>query len=108
MYDPQQAISDLEAEIEALAHATERCRKIIVVSKIVTGAGGLLLLLTVTGLIQGGPVALVLAITAMLGGIALFGSTTSTREQFVESIRAHEARRAKLINGMTLQNVGGN
>jgi hypothetical protein len=53
-------------------------------------------------------VALVLAITAMLGGIALFGSTTSTREQFVESIRAHEARRAKLINGMTLQNVGGN
>ena len=45
---------------------------------------------------------------AMLGGIAVIGSTTSTREQIVESIRAHEARRAKLINGMTLQNVGGN
>jgi hypothetical protein len=84
MYDPQQAMSDLEAEIEALAHAAERCRKIIVLSKVVTGAGSLLLVLTVSGLIQGGPVSLVLAITAVLGGIALFGSNTSTRDQIVE------------------------
>ena len=106
MSDPQQEIADLEAEIDALTRAAERCRKIIVLSKIATGAGGLLLVLILTGLLRGGPMALVLAITAGLGGVALFGSHTSTRDEIATRIRAHEARRAELIDGMALQNAG--
>lgn len=107
MSDPQQEIADLKAEIDGLTHAAERCRKIIVLSEIATGTGGLLLVLILTGLIRVGPMALVLAITAGLGGVALFGSHTSTRDEIATRIRAQQAKRAELIDGMALQNVGG-
>ena len=106
MSDPQQEIADLEAEIDDLSRAAQRCRKIIVLSKVATSAGGLLLVLILTGVLRGGPVPLVLAITAVLGGIALFGSHQRTRDEMLARIREHEARRAALIDGMTLQKVG--
>src|SRR3954463_12029040 len=105
MSDPQQEIADLEAEIEALTQAAERCRKIIVISKVATGAGFLLLALSLSGLVRFGPAVLVLAITALLGGVALFGSHTSTRQEIAAKISAHEAQRAALINAMALQPV---
>src|SRR5215213_2202371 len=107
MSDPQQEIRDLEAEIEALTQAAERCRKVIVLSKVATGAGGLMLVFILTGLVWVGPAVLVLAITALLGGVALFGSHTSTREEIAVRIRAQEARRAALIDAMVLQPVSG-
>ena len=81
MPDPHQEIADLEAEIDELAHAAERCRKLMVLAKVATGAGGLLFALTLVGLVRSGPGAWVLVITAALGGLALFGSHTSTRDQ---------------------------
>src|SRR4051812_50026440 len=106
MSDPQQEIADLEAEIEALTQAAERCRKIIVLSKRTSRAGGLLLVLILSGLIRLGPMALVLAITAGLGGLALFGSHATTLNEIVARISAREARRAALIDAMALQTVG--
>lgn len=105
MSDPQKEIADLEAEIEALTQAAERCRKVIVLSKLATGAGGLILVVILTGLIRVGPAVLVLAITALLGGVALFGSHTSTREEIAARISAHEAQRAALIDALALQPV---
>ena len=105
MSDPQQEIADLEAEIEALTQAAECCRKVIVLAKLATGAGFLLLVLILSGLVRLGPAVLVLAITALLGGIALFGSHTSTREEIAAKISAHEARRAALIDALALQPV---
>ncbi len=106
MSDPQQEIADLEAEIEALTQAAERCRKIIVLAKLATGAGGLMLVVILTGLIRLGPMALILAITSGLGGLAVFGSHTTTLNEIAARIRAHEARRAALIDAMALQTVG--
>jgi len=108
MSDPQQEIADLEAEIDALAHAADRCHKVIALSKAVSGAGGVLLVLILTGLVWLGPLALVLAITAVLGGVALFGSHQSTRGEIAAKIKSHEARRAELIDRMGLRDVGGN
>lgn len=107
MSDPQQEIADLEAEIEALSQAAERCRKIIVLSKLATGAGFLPLALILTGLVRVGPAVLVLAITALLGGVALFGSHTTTLNEITARIRAREARRAALIDALVLQPVSG-
>src|SRR5215210_2947931 len=100
MSDPQQEIADLEAEIDALTHAAERCRKIIVLSKAATCAGGLSLFLILTGLIRVGPMALILAINAALGGLALFGSHASTLNEIAARISTHEARRTALIARM--------
>jgi hypothetical protein len=108
MFEPHQEIADLEAEIDELADAAERCRKVIVLARVATGAGGLLLVVTLVGLFRSGPTALVLAITAVLGGLALFGSHTSTRDQIMAKIRVREARRAQLIGELELRDVEAN
>ena len=108
MPDPRQEIADLEAEIDELADAAERCRKVIVLARVATGAGGLLLVVTLIGLVRAGPVTLVLAIAGVLGGLALFGSHTSTRDQIRAKIRAREARRAQLIGELDLRDVEAN
>ena len=59
--DSGQAVADLEAEISALSDAVERCRKIIRLAKFATGAGGVLFLVTLTGLIRFGPMEIMLA-----------------------------------------------
>ena len=107
MSDPQQEIADLEGEIDALTQAANRCRKAIVLSKAVTGAGALLLVFILTDLVRGGPLPMVLAITAALGGFALVGSHQSTSAEIATRIAAQEARRNELIDRLALQTVGG-
>src|SRR5215203_3103747 len=106
MPEPHQEIADLEAEIDELIHAAERCRKVIALAKAATVTGGLLFVIALIGLVRSGPGALVLAITTVLGGLALFGSHTSTRDQIMAKIRAHDARRAQLIGELNLHDVG--
>ena len=106
--EPHQEIADLEAEIDELADAAERCRKVIAHAKAATVTGGLLFVIALIGLVRSGPGALVLAITAVLGGLALFGSHTSTRDQILTKIRAREARRAQLIGELDLRDVEAN
>jgi hypothetical protein len=63
-------------------------------------------MLALTAFGQVGPVAFVLAVAAMLGGIAVFGSTQSTRDQVTSTIEVREAERAALINSLELREVG--
>ena len=98
-------IDDLESEIERLSDEAERCRKAMVVARAACIAGGLMLLLTVLG--QVGPAAFVFAVAAILGGIALFGSSRTTRAEIISSIEAREAQRAEMINRLELREVGG-
>ena len=49
--DPREQISRLEARIEELAEAAERCRKIILFSKAAIAGGAALLLVTMLGLL---------------------------------------------------------
>ena len=107
MPDVHEQIADLEAEIDELAHSAERCRKIIRAAKVVTVAGGLATLLAVTGLLGMSPHGFVLGISATLGGIVVAGSNRSTLDEIVEAIRAREARRAELIDGIAPQVVEG-
>ena len=108
MPGPHQEIADLEAEIDGLADAAGRCRKVMVLATAATGAGGLLLVIALTGLVRSGPTALVLAITGVLGGFALFGSHASTRDQIMAKIGAREARRMQLIGELDLCDVSAN
>lgn len=105
MTDPHQQIVDLEAEIDALSDAAEQCRKSMVLARLAAVAGVLLFGATLLGLIRSDPLVLVVSIAATLAGIGFFGSSRGTLEHLTEKIRATEASRAEMIDGMDLQPV---
>ena len=104
--DPSDRIAQIEARIEELAEAAERCRKIILVSKLVISAGAGLLLGAVLGLLGPNAVAALGAIAAVLGGIVSLGSNVSTLRQTMAAMAAAERLRSDLIGQIDLRLVG--
>jgi hypothetical protein len=104
--DPTDAISQLEARLEALAEKAEQCRKIIMVSKAAIAAGALLLMVMMLGLFGSGATVALGSIAAVLGGIVSLGSNTSTLPQTTAAIAAAEAHRSELIGRIDLRVVG--
>lgn len=99
----RERIAELEAEIEELRDSADRCRKIEGPAKFAVVLGILLLSATLLKLPATGPVAFVIAITAILGGVALKGSNESTRDNLMARIRVHEAQRAEMIDALELR-----
>ena len=104
--DPRDQIQRLENQIEELADAIERCRKIILISKVAIAAGGLLIMAIVIGAIRFDPTAMVGAIAAALGGTVLLGSNSRTADEMTAQLRAAEVHRAELISEIDLLVVG--
>lgn len=104
--DPRAEIARLEAEIEERSEAIERCRKVILMSKIAAAAGALAVVLLLSGLVRPDPTAIILAIAAFLGGAVGLGSTTTTASQLATAVKDAEARRAELIGMINLTVVG--
>ena len=104
--DETDEIATIEARIEELAEVSERCRKIILASKIAIVAGFMLLLFTMLGLFGSGQVTALGSIALILGGIVSFGSNVSTLQQTDAAIRAAENLRADLIGRIDLRVVG--
>ena len=95
-------ILHLEVQIEDFAESIERCRKLILASKVAIGIGGILILAMAGGAIKLDALALLGAIAALAGGIVVFGSTRSTSEQQKAALRAAEAERADRIGQIDL------
>jgi hypothetical protein len=104
--DPIDEISRIEAQIEELAEIAERCRKIILVSKMAIATGAGLLLLMILGLFGSSQVAAIGSIAAVLGGIVSLGSNVGTLRQSMAAISAAETLRSELIGGIDLRVVG--
>ena len=104
--DPRTEILRLEAKIEELTELIERCRKIILISKIAVAIGGIWLLALAIGLMRFDPVTMIGAIAVVIGGIVVFGSNTSTSKQAAVAIKAAEASRVELIGKINLRVVG--
>jgi hypothetical protein len=105
MTDLNQQIADLEAEIDVLSDAAEQCRKSMIVAKVAIVGGLQVSGVTLFGLIWSDPVVLIVGIAATIAGIGFYGSSRSTREQITGKIKACEARRAEMIDGMDLRTV---
>ncbi|HEY6734559.1 MAG TPA: hypothetical protein VI256_12315 [Roseiarcus sp.] len=104
--DPSDEISRIEAQLEELAEVSERCRKIILVSKAAIAGGVALLLLMVLGLFGSNQVAAIGSIAVVLGGIVSLGSNVSTLRQTTAAISAAEVLRSDLIGRIDLRVVG--
>jgi hypothetical protein len=103
---PTDEISLIEERLEELAEVSERCRKIILVSKAAIAGGVALLLVMMLGLFGSSQVAALGSIAAVLGGIVSLGSNVSTLRQTSDAISAAEALRSDLIGRIDLRVVG--
>jgi hypothetical protein len=103
--DLQDQIASLEAEIELLSERAQRCRKIIVLGKVGTVAGGLLLVALLVGLVRSNAVLLVASITALLGGVALSGTSQGTLDVLRASIDERETLRTEIIDRLELHTI---
>ena len=89
--DLHEQILHIEAHIEELTDIIERCRKIILFSKVAVAAGGILILATIIGAVGFDPTVLIGAIAAVIGGTVVFGSNTSTLKQTTTALKAANA-----------------
>ena len=88
------------------AGISERCRKIILVSKAAIAGGVALLLFMMLGLFGSNQVAAIGSIAVVLGGIVSVGSNVGTLQQTMAAMSAAEALRSDLIGKIDLKVVG--
>lgn len=103
---PIDEISRIEAQLDELAEVSERCRKIILVSKAAIVGGSALLLVTILGLFGLNQVIAIGSIAAVIGGIVSLGSNVSTLQETIAAMSAAEMLRSDLISRMDLRLVG--
>ena len=104
--NPIDEISRIEARLEEHAEVSERCRKIILVSKAAIAGGVALLLVMMLGLFGSNQVAAIGSIAVVLGGIVSLGSNVSTLRQTMAAMSAAEVLRSDLISRIDLRVVG--
>jgi hypothetical protein len=98
-------IARIEARIEELAEAIERCRKFSAVAKIAIAAGALWIALSMLLLVSYTPETTIAALAAIIIGVVLLGSNKTTWAQTEAAMQASEAMRADLIGQLELRVV---
>ena len=100
--DPHDEIVSLEGQIEELSAKIESCRKFILASRIATLGGGIALGAMLLGAIRFDPGTMAGAVAALLGGIVVWGSNSSTAKEAARELAAAEADRVALIETINL------
>jgi len=104
--EPRDQIARLESRVEELADAMERCRKIRLVSRLAIAAGGVWMLAVTIGVLAFDPMAMMAAISGVIGGTVMYGSNRTTWREIDAAINEAEAQRAELIGRLKLSVVG--
>jgi len=98
-------IALIEARIEELSEAIDRCRKLSLAARIAIGAGAAWIVLTLIGLTPPYPSMMVGACAAVIGGIVLLGSNSTTWTQHEEALAKAESLRREMIGHIELRVV---
>jgi hypothetical protein len=96
--DLSDQIARIESDIEQLAETLDGCRKAMLFSKVVITAGGIWILAYFLGAIRFDPMAMIASIAAIIGGVVVFGSNSSTSKQAMAAMKVAETQRAELID----------
>jgi hypothetical protein len=99
-------IAHLEDHIEALRESIARCRKIALAAKLLIAAGAGVLLFTLLGLVPFITAPVITAMAAVIGGVVLAGSNSTTWTQTETRLHNSEAKRAEMIEGIEMRVVG--
>lgn len=105
--DPRDEIVRIEAQIEELAARIESCRKFILAARIAIGAGVVVLVAMLFGVLQPDLTIMTAAMGAVVGGIVVGGANASTAKEAAADLAAAEQQRAALIGMIDLRVVGG-
>ena len=97
-FDAPDEIGAVEAEIERLVNASERCRSLIRGGHIAVVLGAAVLLLMLISVLRFNPATFVIAVAAVIGGIPFVGSNRSTLSVIQAELRAAEVRRSEIID----------
>jgi hypothetical protein len=103
--DPHDEIVRLEARIEALTAQIESCRKYILAGRITMAGGVIIFAAMFLGAIRFDVTVMMASIAALLLGIVVWGSNSSTEKQAAEELAEAEASRAALIGLIDLRLV---
>ena len=94
--DLSDQIARIESDIEQLAETLDGCRKAMLFSKVVITAGGIWILAYFLGVIRFDPTAMIASIAAIIGGVVVFGSNSSTSKQTTAAMKVAETQRAEI------------
>jgi hypothetical protein len=103
--DPHDEIERLEALIEKLDTRIAGYRKLVLAGQIGAAAGGVLLFVTLFGVVRFDPRLMIGGMTALLGGFAVWGSNYSTLKEASQELSEAEVERAGLIGKIHLRVV---
>ena len=103
--DPRDEIARLEERIEALDAKIENCRKFILLAQFAIVAGGLVLAAMLFGIVWPDLAVMAAAMTALIGGIVVWGSNASTAKEAFKQLGTAEANRVALIGRLDLHTV---
>ncbi len=98
-------IARIEARIEELNEGIERCRKLALAAKIAIAGGGAWIVLTLLWLIPYVPYLTITALAAVIGGVVLAGSNSTTWNQTEAALAASEKMRDEMIESLELRVV---
>jgi len=99
-------IARIEARIEELGEAIERCRKFSLTAKITIAAGAGWIALSMLSVVSYTPETTLTAMAAIIIGVVLLGSNRTTWAQTETALRASEAMRADMIGRLDMRMVG--
>jgi hypothetical protein len=103
--DSREKIERLEAQIDELAAKIDSCRKFILAGRIAMAGGGVAFIAMLMGVIGLNPSVMSAAVAALFGGIVAAGSSGSTAKEATHELSEAEAKRATLIEQLTLRLV---
>ena len=105
-FGPAEKIEQLEIRIEDLREAIDRSRRLMQAGRACAVIGPALLACLMLGLMTFTPVRMIIAIALAVGGLVLMGSSRTSTEELISSLKRTEAERSAAIDDLKLVQLG--